>query len=99
MLYNRSATNSSLIALKDFIPDDNFIKISRSLSVSRLLRYAPVISNWSTDNPNRQEITRNIRSDSLLTIGEKVLLKSILCICEKPYITSLALYQAIDLLG
>lgn len=73
MLHNRYTTNLSLIALKDFILDGNFMKIDRSFSISRLLRYALTISTWSIDNPNRQEIAKNMRSNSLFTIGEKVL--------------------------
>ena len=92
MLYNRYITSFSLIALKDFILGSNFIKIGRLLSVSRLLRYALIISNWSTNNHNRQKIARSIYNDFLLTVRKKVLLKSIPCIYEKPYTTSLALY-------
>lgn len=47
-----------------------------------------------TIKPNKHEMARNICSDSLLAIGEKVLLKSILRIYEKPCTTNLALYQA-----
>ena len=53
MLYNRHAASFSLIALKDFIFGGNLMKIGRSLSVSKLLRYASTISTWSTNNPNR----------------------------------------------
>ena len=83
MLYNRHATRPSLIALKNFILNGNFMKIGRSLSVIRLLRYVPTISTWPTDNVNRQEIARNMHSDSILIIGEKDLLKFIPCICDK----------------
>ena len=44
MFYNRHITNPFLIALKDFIFGGNFMKIGRSLSVSRLLKYTATIS-------------------------------------------------------
>lgn len=92
MLCNRHITTLSLKALKDFISDTNFIKIGRLLSFNEFLRYVTTISTWSTNNPNKQEITRNMHSNSLLTIREKVLLKSIPCIYQKSYATSFALY-------
>lgn len=82
MLRNRRATSPSLKALKDFISGINFIKIGRSLSINGILRCIPTISTWFTDNPSRQEITRNICSNSLLIVEEKVLLKSIPYIYE-----------------
>lgn len=94
---NRRATSRSLIALNDFIPGGNFMKIDRLLSVRMLSRYALTISTWSTKNSNKEEMVRNMHSDSLLTVGEKVFLKSILCIYEKPCAMSFGLYQVTDL--
>lgn len=46
--------------------------------------------------PKKHEMARNILSDSLLTVGENVLLKSTSWFCEKSCTTSLALYRATD---
>lgn len=96
ILHNRRIASPSLIALKDFIYYGNFIKIDRLLSVGRLLKYAPTIFTWSTNNSNKEMIVRNICSDFFLTIEEKVLLKSIFYICEKLCAKSFTLYWAID---
>ena len=92
MLFNSYITSFCLIALKNFIHDGNFMKIGKLLFVSRLLRYTSTISIWSTNNPNKQKMARNMHSNSLFTIKKKVSLKSILCSCKKSCTTSFALY-------
>lgn len=46
------------------------------------------------NNYNKYEMTRNIYKDFYLIVDKKILLKSTLCICEKLYVTNIALYQA-----
>ena len=93
ILCNRHATSSSLIALKDFIFGGNFIKINRSLYVGRLLKHIFTIFTWSPDNSNSQKIARNMHSDCILTIREKVSIKSIPYFYKVFCTISFALYR------
>lgn len=89
---NSQHTSSTLIDQNVFFLRGSFRKIERSLSPNKLSKYAQlIISICLTINLNKHEMIRNIHGDSHFTIGENVLLKSILCIYEKPCTMSFAL--------
>lgn len=91
ILLNSRYTNSALINQNIFFLGGSFIKMGRSLSPNKLLRYAPPIWTCLMINLSKHKMVRNIHGDSHSTIGENILLKSILGICEKRCAISLAL--------
>lgn len=63
----------------------------RLLLPNKLSKYAPTISTYLIINFSKHKMARNIHNNSCLIRGENIMLKSILCICEKLYLTSFAL--------
>ena len=95
MICNSLHIKFGQINLKMGMLGDNLMNIGRLLSLNNLSKYALTISICLRINLRRYTMVTNIRSDSRLTIGENISLKSIPCNCKKSCAISRVLYQAI----
>lgn len=96
ILYKNLYTSLALTNQRSLILGSNFMKIGSLLSPMKLFKKASTMSIRSTKNSKSVDMARKILRNLHLTVGAKVLLKSMSGIWKYLYTISLALYLATD---